>query len=136
MQILCIMLRYNKPNKSENHKSTQFTHYVSLIKLELRFYSSDFDILSYKIAIYKRIPNRIRIPIFSSEYVIDSGAGLILSIWFILILVLNSMQKHSMIVKLMIWVWCGIAIMNGQFIYVSTNKSLTWYAAELCFAKS
>ena len=45
-------------------------------------------------------------------------------------------QKHSMIVKLMIWVWCGIAIMNGQFIHVSTNKSLTWYAAELCFAKS
>ena len=76
MQILCIKLRYNK---SENHKSTLFTYYVSLIKLELRFYSSDFDILSYKIPIYKRIPNCIRIPIFSSEYVIDSGAGLILS---------------------------------------------------------
>ena len=38
----------------------------------------------------------------------------------------------------MIWVWCGVAIMNGQIAYVLmlVNKSLTDKTAELCLANS
>ena len=46
--------------------------------------------------IYKRIPSPIRIPKFSSELsssFIDGAAGLVLSIWFILALVLNNENK-------------------------------------------
>ena len=35
MHILCIALRYDKPNKPENHKSMLF---ISLVTLELQFY--------------------------------------------------------------------------------------------------
>ena len=37
---------------------------------------------------------------------IDSGAGLVLSIWFVLALVLNS-ENNFIFVKLAIWVWCS-----------------------------
>ena len=48
---------------------------------------------------------------------IDSGAGLVLSIWFVLALVLNS-ENNVIIAKLVnSSVWCGVAIMNGQIIY-------------------
>ena len=68
--------------------------------------------------VYKQIPSPIRIPIFSSELVsllIDSGAGLVLYI-----VVLNSENKF-IIAKLTVWVWCGIAIMNKQIVYVFTD---------------
>ena len=44
---------------------------------------------------------------------IDSGAGLVLSIWFVLSVVLNS-ENNFIIAKLTVWVWCGVAIMNGR----------------------
>ena len=44
MHILCIALRYNKPNKSENH-----IYYISLIKLNFEVR----NILNYKIFINK-----------------------------------------------------------------------------------
>ena len=72
--------------------------------------------------IYKQIPNRIRIPIFSSEFAhrLDSGAGLVLSIWFVLALVSIS-ENNFIIAKLTIWVWCGVAIIDGQFVYAFTD---------------
>ena len=62
-------------------------------------------------------------PIFSSELAssfIDSGAGLVLSIWFVLSVVLNSKNKF-IVAKLTVWVWCGVAIMNGKIVYVSAE---------------
>ena len=53
-----------KPNKPENHESILHIYYVSLIKLELQFYFKGFDIFELR-NIYKRIPNRIRIPILN-----------------------------------------------------------------------
>ena len=48
---------------------------------------------------------------------IDSGAGLVLSIWFVLAVVLNS-ENNVIIAKLVnSSVWCGVAIMNGQIVY-------------------
>ena len=100
---------------------------ASVLFLEFRY----FELQN----IYSWIPNPIRIPIFSSELAssfIDKGAGLVLSIWFIL--VLNSKNKF-IVAKLTVWVWCGIAIMNGQIVYVFTNR-LHGKAAELCLANS
>ena len=51
---------------------------------------------------------------------IDSGAGLVLSIRFLLAAVLNS-KNNFIIVKLSVRVWCGVAIMNGQI----ADKSFT-----------
>ena len=48
--------------------------------------------------IYKRNPSPIRIPIFTSELAssfIDSGAGLILSTWFVLAAVEQRKQIYS-----------------------------------------
>ena len=76
-----------------------------------------------KYCIYKRIPSPIRIPIFSSELassLIDSGEGLVLSIWFVLAIVLNSENKF-IVAKLTVWVWCGVAIMNRQIVYMFTD---------------
>ena len=47
---------------------------------------------------------------------IDSGAGLVLSIWFVLAIVLNRENKF-IVVKLTVWVWCGVAIINRQIVY-------------------
>ena len=44
---------------------------------------------------------------------IDSGAGLVLSVWFVIAVVLNS-ENNFIIAKLTVWVWCGVAIINGQ----------------------
>ena len=46
-------------------------------------------------------------------------------------------QKHFIIAKLKIWVWCGVAIMNTQIRYVYTDavtNHLHDKAAELCLA--
>ena len=51
---------------------------------------------------------------------IDSGVGLVLSIWFVLAVVLNSENKF-IVAKLTVWVWCGVAIMNRQIVCVSTD---------------
>ena len=101
----------------------------------LRFFSASVLFLEFQYFelrnIYKRIPSLIRIPIFSSELAslfIDSGAGLVISIWFVLAVVLNSKNKF-IVAKLTVWVWCGVAIMNRKIIYVFTDacyKSLTW----------
>ena len=87
---------------------------ASVLFLEFRY----FELRN----IYKLIPSPIRIPIFSGELassLIDSGAGLVLSIWFILAKVSNSESKF-IVAKLTVWVWCGVAIMNGQIVYADT----------------
>ena len=63
---------------------------------------------------------------------IDSGAGLVLSVWFIIAIVLNS-ENNFIIAKLAVWVWCGVAIMNGQMVNVFTlvNKSLMYMIKQL-----
>ena len=81
MHILCIAMRYIKPNKLENHKS--------ILQYLLRFFdksSASVLFLEFRYFelrnIYKQNPSPIRIPIFSSELAssfIDSGAGLVLS---------------------------------------------------------
>ena len=89
--------------------------------------------------IYKQIPSPIRIPVFSSELVslfIDSGAGLVLSIWFVLAVVLNGENKF-IVAKLTVWVWCGVAIMKGQIVYAFIDANcLHGKAAELCLTNS
>ena len=72
---------------------------------------------------------------------IDGGAGLASPIWLVLALVLNS-ENNFIISKLRIWVWCGVAIMNGRIIYVFTlykrllANRLHSEAVELCLANS
>ena len=51
---------------------------------------------------------------------IDKRAGLVLSVWFILAVVLKS-ESNFIIAKLTVWVWCGVAIMNRQIVYVFTD---------------
>ena len=75
---------------------------ASVLFLEFRY----FELQN----IYKRNPSPIRILIFSSELAssfIDSGAGLVLSIWFVLAVVGQRKQIYSC--KLTVWVWCGVA---------------------------
>ena len=43
-------------------------------------------------------------------------------------------RKHFIIVKLTIWVWCGVAVMNGQIVYVFTYR--LHGTAELCLTNS
>ena len=50
----------------------------------------------------------------------ESGAGLVLSIWSVLALVLNG-ENNFTIAKLMVWVWCGVAIMNRRNAFVFTD---------------
>ena len=50
---------------------------------------------------------------------IDSGAGLVLSIWFVLALVLSN-ENNFIIAKLLVWVWCGVAIMDKS-VYMFTE---------------
>ena len=63
---------------------------ASVLFLEFRY----FELRN----IYKRNPSPIRIQIFSSELAssfIDNGAGLVLSIWFVLAVVEQSKQIYS-----------------------------------------
>ena len=126
MHILCIAMRYiyNKPNKLEIKKASYL-----LLKLALQFYSWNIDILNYKIL------SPIRIPIFSSELAssfIDSGVGPVLSVWFVLAVVLNSENKF-IVPKLTVWVWCGVAIMNGVYRCLLTNRLHGKAAARTMF---
>ena len=71
--------------KSQKHP----IYYVPLIKLALRVYSWDFNILNYEVFINEfQIVYEFKYSVVSSF--IDSGAGLVLSIWFIIAVVLNS----------------------------------------------
>ena len=87
-------MRYNKPNKLDNHKIIYLLRFfnktnASVLFLEFRY----FELQN----IYKRNPNPIRIPIFSSDLAslfIDSGAGLVLSIWFILAIMIVEQHKQ------------------------------------------
>ena len=47
-------------------------------------------------------------------------------------------RKHFIIAKVTIWLWCGIAIINGQIVYrrLLTKSRLHGKAAELCLANS
>ena len=46
-------------------------------------------------------------------------------------------QKHFTIAKLIIWVWCGVTIKNGQIVYIRLLKNrLHGKAAEQCWANS
>ena len=47
------------------------------------------------------------------SWFIDSGAGFVLSIWFVIAVVLTS-ENNFIIAKLTVWVWCGVAVMNGE----------------------
>ena len=71
MHILCIALRCNK---LENHYLLCSFNKTSASVLFLGFRYFELQNM------YKRIPNCIRIPIFSVSSFIDSGAGLVLSI--------------------------------------------------------
>ena len=59
----------------------------------------------------------------------------------VIAVVLNS-ENNFIIVKLTVWAWCGVAIMNRQIVYVFTclqtlvNKSLYGKAAKLCLANN
>ena len=62
---------------------------------------------------------------------IDSGAGLVLSIWFVLVLVLNS-ESNFMIAKLTIWVWCGVVDeLFMCFAYNVKQLNYVWLTAEI-----
>ena len=65
MHILCIALRYNKPNKLQNHKSILYFNKTRVSVLFLRF--PYFELRN----IYKRFRIRVRIPI--SIYMYSSG---------------------------------------------------------------
>ena len=88
---------------------------ASVLFLEFRY----FELRN----IYKRNPSPIRIPIISVESAssfIDSGAGFVLSIWFVLAVVeqrkqISSCQANSL----------GVvypAVINPQIIYVFTDN--------------
>ena len=69
----------------------------------------------------------------------DSRAGLVLSIWFVLALLLHS-KNNFIIAKLTVWVWCGVTYnewTNRLSVYrrLLTNH-LHGKAAEPCLAKS
>ena len=96
--LVCIFYALQGDIKSQTSlKITKASYFfnkttTSVLFLEFRY----FELRN----IYKRIPSSIRIPIFSSELAssfIDSGAGLVLSIWFVLAIVLNS--KNNFIVE-------------------------------------
>ena len=58
----------------------------------------------------------MRIPV---SLFIDNGAGLVLSIWFVLAVKLNS-ENNFIIAKLTVGMWCGVAIINIQIVYMFT----------------
>ena len=94
----------------------------SLIKLVLQFYSWDFDILNYETLINEfQTVKEFQYSVASS--LIDSGVGLVLSIWFILAVVLNS-ENNFIIAKLTVWVSCGVASYNdGQIVCMFTDAT-------------
>ena len=100
-------MRYNKPNKLDNHK---IIYYVSLIKSSTSVLFLEFRYFELR-NIYKRNPSPIRIPIISSELAgsfIDSGAGLVLSIWFVLAVVEQRKQIYSCEANSLGVVWCSL----------------------------
>ena len=62
MHILCIALRYNKPNKLENYKSILFVTLFNKTRALVLF-------LGFQYFELQNIYIDIRIPIFSSEFV-------------------------------------------------------------------
>ena len=99
---------------------------ASVLFLEFRYFKLQ--------NIYKQIPSPIRIPLFSSELAssfIDSGAGLVRSIWFVLAVVLNSENKF-IVVKCesnsLGVVWCSHNEQTNRLTCLQTlaNKLLTW----------
>ena len=52
---------------------------------------------------------------------IDSGAGLVLSIWFVLAVVEQHKQIYSCKANSLGVVWCGVAYNYGQIVYVFTD---------------
>ena len=72
-----------------------------------QLYIVDFELRN----IYKRNPSPIRIPIFSSEVAssfIDSGADLVLSIWFVLAIVEQRKLIYSCGANSLGVVWCSL----------------------------
>ena len=65
---------------------------------------------------------------------VDSGASLVLSIWFVLALVLNS--KKIILAKLIILVGCGVADELFTCSQMLVKNRLHGKAAELCLANS
>ena len=71
---------------------------------------------------------------------IDSGAGLVLSIWFVLAVVLNS-ENNFIIVKLTVWMWCSYNEQTNRlcvyrrllknFAYMVKQLNFVWLTAEI-----
>ena len=104
MHILCIAMRYNKPNKTIT-KAIYLLHFFNKTSASVLFLEFQYFELQN---IYKR---PIRIPIFSSELAssfIDSGAGLVLSIWFVLAVVEQPKQIYSCKANSLGVVWCSL----------------------------
>ena len=110
-------MRYNKPNNCLK---------ITKVSYLLRFFnktSASVLFLEFRYFELRNIYKNEFHPIFSSELAssfIDSEAGLLLSLWFALAVVLNSENKF-IVVKLTVLVWCGVAIMNRQIVYVFTD---------------
>ena len=75
--------------------------------------------------IYKRIPSLIRILIFSSELaslLIDGGVGLVLSSYMVFSHSIEQRKQiYSCEANSLGVVWCVVAVMNGQIVYVFTD---------------
>ena len=71
---------------------------------------------------------------------IDSRAGVVSPIWFVLARVLSS-ENNSIIAKLTIWVWCGVAAIDGRIVCICVYRRLLTNhlhgkAAEICLTNS
>ena len=91
MHIICIVLRYNKPNKLE----INLLHFFNKTSASVKFL--EFHILNYEIFI-----NKFQYSVVTSFIV--SGVGLVLFIWFVIAVVLNS-ENNFLIAKL---TWYGV----------------------------
>ena len=99
-------------------------YYISLIKLRLRFYPYDFDILNDKIFITNSKLHRNSSADSVMSSFIDSRAGLVLSIWFVLVLVLNSKNIYNCKANDLGAVSCSYKEWTNR-IHTFINKSLT-----------
>ena len=51
----------------------------------------------------------------------NSGAGLVLSSYMVRFSRNIKQRKKFIVAKLTVWVWCRVAIMNRQIVYVFTD---------------
>ena len=88
MHCLCITLRYfNKPNKPENNKVSFLLHFFN--KTRALILSIGFRYFELQ-NIYKKFQIAQEFKYSVVSFFIDKGVGIVLSIWFVLALELNS----------------------------------------------